>query len=257
MIYYPLSTLMLCGIRDIALISRPSDIPLFKALLGTGEDFGISITYLEQPEPKGLPEAYLIAEDFIDRRKSVLILGDNIFLGPGLGSVLEDRVNRKGSSIFAFPVMNASEYGVVEFDADGKVQSIEEKPVNPKSNYAIPGIYFLDANASKYARDLKPSTRGELEIVDLLRMYISTGELNVDIFQRGIGWMDAGTVDSLYAATELVEVLQKRQGLRFSVPEEISWRNGWISNTELAQQATKYRATDYGIYLDSLLATEK
>jgi glucose-1-phosphate thymidylyltransferase len=258
MIFYPLSTLMMAGIRDIAIITRARDKELCSSLLGDGKNFGIKIRYLTQDKANGVPEAYVIAEEFISDRNVVLILGDNIFIGQGLGKTLEVSADFKGARIFAFPVVNPQDYGVVTIDHNSKkILALEEKPIDSKSNLAAPGLYFTDYQAIEFAKSLKPSPRGELKISHLLDCYLELGELEVSVFRRGIGWMDAGSIDSLYAANELVEVLQKRQGLRFACPEEIAWRNGWISNTELAQQATKYRATDYGIYLDSLLATEK
>ncbi len=253
MIYYPLSTLMLCGIREIALVTNPEDVPLFKKLFGNGSQIGIEITYFVQNEPNGLPEAFTITEDFLDGSKSVLILGDNLLIGQGLGTTLENHIDQPGASILAFPVNNPEDYGVVEFDQDGKVVSLEEKPVKPKSNYAVPGIYFMDENAPEYARRLKPSSRGELEITDLLRTYLDMNELSVTAIRRGTGWMDAGTTESLYAASELVRVLQARQGYRFNVPEEIAFNKGWISQTEISKFAKNYKNTSYGKYLETLV----
>lgn len=252
MIYYPLSTLMLCGIREIALITNPEDISLFRRLLGDGSQLGIEITYFEQEKPNGLPEAFTITQEYLKGSKSVLILGDNLLIGQGLGMTLESHVGKEGASILAFPVNNPEEYGVVEFDKNGKVISLEEKPKNPKSNFAVPGIYFMDENASKYARDLKPSQRGELEITDLLRMYLELNQLSVTTIRRGTGWMDAGTTESLYAASELVRVLQNRQGYRFNVPEELAFNRGWIDRSQLEKLAQLYKNTSYGSYLLSL-----
>lgn len=252
MIYYPLSTLMLCGIREIALITNPEDISLFRRLLGDGSQLGIEITYFEQEKPNGLPEAFTITQEYLKGSKSVLILGDNLLIGQGLGMTLESHVGKEGASILAFPVNNPEEYGVVEFDKKGKVISLEEKPKNPKSNFAVPGIYFMDENASKYARDLKPSQRGELEITDLLRVYLELNQLSVTTIRRGTGWMDAGTTESLYAAGELVRVLQNRQGYRFNVPEELAFNRGWIDSTQLEKLAQLYKNTSYGSYLSSL-----
>lgn len=252
MIFYPLSTLMMCGIREIALITNPEDVDIFKKLLGDGSQIGISITYLVQEKPNGLPEAFTIAKDFLDGSKSVLILGDNLLVGQGLGTTLESHLERDGASILAFPVNNPSEYGVVEFDQNGKVISLEEKPLNPKSHFAVPGIYFFDERAAEFASKLLPSRRGELEITDLLRMYLDNGQLHVTTVRRGTGWMDAGTTESLYAASELVRVLQNRQGYRFNVPEEIALNQGWIDKLAVAEIAENYSGTAYGNYLAEL-----
>ena len=253
MIFYPLSTLMMCGIREIALITNPEDVDIFKKLLGDGSQIGISITYLIQNKPNGLPEAFTIAKDFLDGAKSVLMLGDNLLIGQGLGTTLESHLEWDGASILAFPVNNPSEYGVVEFDDDGKVISLEEKPLIPKSHFAVPGIYFFDEHAPELANKLVPSARGELEITDLLRLYLDNGRLHVITVRRGTGWMDAGTTESLYAASELVRVLQTRQGFRFNVPEEIAFNQGWISSNELQKNAVKFRNTGYGKYLLEVL----
>ena len=252
MIYYPLSTLMLCGIRQIALITNPEDTSTFKKLLGDGSQLGIEITYFQQDNPNGLPEAFTITESYLEGSKSVLILGDNLLIGQGLGRTLESHIGQSGASILAFPVNNPEEYGVVEFDVFGNVTSLEEKPKSPKSNFAVPGIYFMDENASKYASTLKPSKRGELEITDLLRTYLELNLLKVTTISRGTGWMDAGTTESLYAASELVRVLQNRQGFRFNVPEEIAFNRGWIDRKQLSKIADLYKNTSYGKYLESL-----
>ena len=252
MIYYPLSTLMLCGIREIALITNPEDISVFKKLLGDGSQLGIEITYFNQENPNGLPEAFTITGEYLNGSKSVLILGDNLLIGQGLGRTLETHIGQSGASILALPVNNPEEYGVVEFDQSGKVISLEEKPKNPKSNFAVPGIYFMDENAPKYAANLKPSSRGELEITDLLRIYLELSQLTVTTISRGTGWMDAGTTETLYAASELVRVLQKRQGYRFNVPEEIAFNRGWIDKNQISNLATLYKNTSYGSYLASL-----
>lgn len=252
MIYYPLSTLMLCGIREIALITNPEDISVFKKLLGDGSQLGIEITYFNQENPNGLPEAFTITGEYLNGSKSVLILGDNLLIGQGLGRTLETHIGQSGASILALPVNNPEEYGVVEFDQSGKVISLEEKPKNPKSNFAVPGIYFMDENAPKYAANLKPSSRGELEITDLLRIYLELSQLTVTTISRGTGWMDAGTTETLYAASELVRVLQNRQGYRFNVPEEIAFNRGWIDKNQISNLATLYKNTSYGSYLASL-----
>ena len=252
MIFYPLSTLMLCGIREIALVTNPEDVNIFQRLLGDGSQLGIEITYFIQDNPNGLPEAFTITKKYLEGHKSVLILGDNLLIGQGLGTTLETHLDGEGASILAFPVNNPQEYGVVEFDETGKVISLEEKPTNPKSHFAVPGIYFMDENASEYAGQLKPSSRGELEITDLLRKYLEANLLSVTTVRRGTGWMDAGTTESLYAASELVRVLQNRQGYRFNVPEEIAFNKGWISKSQLESIASRYANTSYGAYLSTL-----
>jgi glucose-1-phosphate thymidylyltransferase len=253
MIYYSLSTLMMCGIRQIAIVTNPEDIDTFKKLLGDGTDLGLELKYYVQENPNGLPEAFTITEDFISGCNSVLMLGDNLLIGQGLGTTLETHLNRPGASILAFPVTNPQEYGVVEFDSLGKVVSIEEKPTHPRSHFAIPGIYFMDERAPQFSKSLTKSSRGELEITDLLRCYLAEGQLSVTSIKRGTGWMDAGTTESLYSAGELVRVLQNRQGYRFNVPEEIAFNLGWISGDELRKTASKYRNTSYGKYLESLI----
>jgi glucose-1-phosphate thymidylyltransferase len=253
MIYYPLSTLMMCGIREIAIVTNPEDIDSFKKLLGDGTNFGLDLKFFVQDNPNGLPEAFTITEKFTDGCKSVLMLGDNLLIGQGLGTTLETHLDRQGASILAFPVTNPQEYGVVEFDTSGRVVSIEEKPSIPKSQYAIPGIYFMDERAASFAKSLTPSARGELEITDLLKCYLAENELTVTSIKRGTGWMDAGTTESLYSASELVRVLQNRQGYRFNVPEEIAFNRGWITANQLKEISLKYRNTSYGTYLESLL----
>jgi len=253
MIYYPLSTLMLCGIREIALVTNPEDVDVFQRLLGDGSQIGIRISYFEQENPNGLPEAYTITEDYLAGSKSVLMLGDNLLIGQGLGTTLESHIGNPGASILAFPVNNPSEYGVVEFNQEGKVVSLEEKPQKPKSNFAVPGIYFMDEKAPALARKLRPSKRGELEITDLLREYLEVNMLRVSTIRRGTGWMDAGTTESLYSASELVRVLQNRQGFRFNVPEEIAYNRGWIEKNQLRSIARNYENTSYGAYLLSLI----
>jgi glucose-1-phosphate thymidylyltransferase len=253
MIYYPLSTIMMCGIREIAIVTNPEDVYIFKKLLGNGSDLGLELEYFVQEKPNGLPEAFTITEEFTDGCRSVLMLGDNLLIGQGLGTTLETHLNKPGASILAFPVTNPQEYGVVEFDSNGKVVSIEEKPQIPKSHYAIPGIYFMDERAPHFSRSLTPSSRGELEITDLLRCYLSEDQLSVTTIKRGTGWMDAGTTESLYSASELVRVLQNRQGFRFNVPEEIAFNRGWISADDLLRLASRYSMTSYGEYLKTLI----
>lgn len=252
MVFYPLSTLMLCGIREIALVTNPDEVENFKSLLGDGSQLGIQIRYFEQENPNGLPEAFTITKDFLAGGKSVLILGDNLLIGQGLGRTLETHLEKSGASILAFPVKNPRDYGVVEFDEVGQVISLEEKPENPKSHFAVPGIYFMDEKAPELANDLTPSPRGELEITDLLRKYLEAGTLTVTNVSRGTGWMDAGTTESLYAASELVRVLQNRQGFRFNVPEEIAYNKGWISREQLLFNAKRFKNSEYGAYLFSL-----
>ncbi len=253
MIYYPLSTLMLSGLQEIAIITNPWDVEVFQKLLGDGSQFGIQLTYLSQQNPNGLPEAFLIAEEFLDGSSSVLALGDNLLIGQGFGRILRGNLGKEGASVFAFPVKNPSDYGVVEFDQNGKVISLEEKPLKPKSRYAIPGLYFMDAQASDLSRQLKPSSRGELEIVDLLEKYHELGILHVTSLERGTGWLDTGTTDSLFAAAELVRVLQERQGYRISMPEEIALNNGWIDSSQLLKTAMKFKNSSYGNYLIEIL----
>jgi glucose-1-phosphate thymidylyltransferase len=254
MIFYPLSTLMMAGIRDIAIITRSIDLDLYKNLLGDGSSFGISITYLVQDKANGIPEGYVLAKKFVGDRDIALILGDNILIGQGLGKTLETSTEQTGARIFAFPVNNPQDYGVVTLNPEsGRILKLEEKPRNPQSNLAVPGVYFTDNRAIEIAESLTKSARGEFEISDVLNWYLEKDLLEVSTFRRGIGWMDAGSVQSLYEAGELVEVLQKRQGLRFACPEEIAWGNKWISDAQLRSQALKYPNTDYGKYLDSLL----
>lgn len=254
MIFYSLSTLMMTGIRRIAIVTRGSDIHLFHNLFGDGSKLGIEINYLSQDAPRGVPDGFLVAAKFIGNSSVTMILGDNIFIGQGLGETLKDISNVNGAHIFAFPVMNPQDYGVVNFDpGSGKIRSIVEKPKETESKMAIPGLYFTDNNILSYVQDLKPSSRGELEITDVLKRYLAESKLSVTTFRRGIGWMDAGTIESLYSANELVEILQRRQGLRFSCPEEIAWRNGWISDSQLNSLANDYLETSYGKYLKEIL----
>lgn len=254
MIFYPLSTLMMAGIRDIAIITRSIDFNLYKNLLGDGSGFGISLTYLVQDQANGIPEGYILAKKFIGNRDIVLILGDNILIGQGLGKTLETSAEGNGAHIFAFPVQNPQDYGVVTVNQEtGRILKLEEKPKNSQSNLAIPGVYFTDNQAIEISESLTKSERGELEIADVLNWYLERDQLKVSTFRRGIGWMDAGSVQALYDANELVQVLQKRQGLRFACPEEIAWRNKWISDQQIVSQSQKYPNTEYGKYLVSLL----
>lgn len=250
MIYYPLSTLMLAGIREILVISTPHDLPNFKRLLGDGSQFGISLSYAEQPSPDGLAQAFIIGEDFIGDDDCAMILGDNIFYGHNLTALLKEAAQNKGrATIFGYYVDDPERFGVVEFDKDGRVISIEEKPKNPKSNYAVTGLYFYDNNVVKYAKTLKPSARGELEITDLNKIYLEMGKLDVKILGRGYAWLDAGTVESLLEASEFVRIIQKRQGIVISALEEIAYINGWISKEELLAAAEKYGKSPYGAHL--------
>ena len=254
MIYYPLSTLMMSGIRDIAIITRKDDRAAYERLLGSGRQIGISLTYLEQEEPKGIPQAYQISSEFIGNRNVGLILGDNIFLGQGMGNLLKKASQTLHAEIFAFPVKNPEDYGVVVLDeATNKIIKIVEKPKIRQSNLAIPGLYFTNSDVVNRSINLKTSSRGEFEITDVLNSYLSEDKLEIEIFRRGIGWMDAGSVESLYSAGELIRVLQERQGLRFGSPEEIAWRNKWISSEELLASTSKYGDTSYGVYLNSIL----
>ena len=250
MIYYPLTTLMLAGIRNIAVITRGQDKSKFEELLGTGEQLGISIEYLVQDSASGIPEGLILAEEFISESQVCLILGDNILIGQGLGRTLSRFINLTGAQIFAFPVSNPEEYGVVEIsDMDGTPIRITEKPSNPKSNLAIPGIYFLDQTSVIKAKSLKKSPRGELEITDLLKMYLSDNSLKIEILQRGTGWMDAGTIQNLYGAAEMIKVIQERQGLRIGMPEEVALNNGWITHQQVIEITKGMSHTDYSKYL--------
>lgn len=253
MIYYPLSILMLAGIREILIISTPYDMPNFKKLLGDGSDYGINISYREQPSPDGLAQAFLIGETFIDGDSCAMILGDNIFYGSGLVAHLRNAASRtKGATIFGYYVEDPERFGIVEFDENGKAVTLEEKPSNPRSNYAVTGLYFYDSSVCEYAKSLRPSARGELEITDLNRIYLEKGILNVVTLGRGYAWLDAGTVDSLVEAAEFVRVIEKRQGIKIAALEEIAWRNGWISTEKLYEAAKKYGKSAYGEHLKTV-----
>jgi glucose-1-phosphate thymidylyltransferase len=254
MIYYPLSVLMLAGIKDILIISTPRDLPIFKELLGTGEDFGVNFSYKIQEHPNGLAEAFLIGEDFIGNDACALILGDNIFYGNGLtGMVREAASITKGATIFGYPVKNPKEFGVVEFDEKGKAISLEEKPKNPKSNFVIPGLYFYDNTVVEKAKKVKPSARGELEITTLNKMYLKEGTLNVINLGRGMAWLDTGTHDGLLDAANFVATIQKRQGVMIACPEEIAYNNGWIPKEKVEELAKPLMKTHYGKYLMELI----
>ncbi len=253
MIYYPLSTLMLAGIRDILIITTPADQEQFKRLLGDGSRFGINLEYKVQPSPDGLAQAFILGADFIGNDPVALVLGDNIFYGPGLGTQLATYEQKDGATVFAYRVADPRAYGVVEFDEDFNALSIEEKPENPKSDYAIPGLYFYDSKVVEYARQIKPSPRGELEITDLNRVYLEQGKLKVEVLPRGTAWLDTGTFDSLADATNFIRTVQSRQGLSVGCPEEIAWRHGWLSDEQLREIATPLVKSGYGSYLLGLL----
>lgn len=253
MIYYPLSTLMLAGIREILIISTPHDIDGFKKLLGDGSQIGCRFEYAVQPSPDGLAQAFIIGEKFIGNDKVALILGDNIFFSAGLSSLLQENNDPNGGVVFAYHVSDPERYGVVEFDANMKALSIEEKPQQPKSNYAVPGLYFYDNSVVEIAKNIKPSPRGELEITDVNKVYLEAGKLKVGILQRGTAWLDTGTFDSLMQAGQFVHVIEERQGLKVGCIEEIAYHLGFINKEELEREAKKYLKSGYGKYLMSLL----
>jgi glucose-1-phosphate thymidylyltransferase len=253
MIYYPISTLMLAGIREILVITTPHEQDQFIKLLGDGAQWGVSISFATQPKPEGLAQALLIGEAFIGDEPVALILGDNIFFGPGMGTSLSRTQHRPGATIFAYEVENPSAFGVVEFDPNGKAISIEEKPVKPKSKYIVPGLYFYDSSAPELARSLKPSSRGELEITDLHMLYLERGDLHVEILERSQTWLDTGTIDSMHEAAVIVFDIEKKLGKKINVPEEIAWRLGLITEQQLRTQADKYLKSGYGDYLHRLL----
>ncbi len=255
MIYYPLSVLMLAGVREVLIITTPADGPAFHQLLGDGSQWGMTIAYAVQPEPKGLAQAYHIGADFIGDRPSVLILGDNIFYGHGLPELLQRADGRDhGATVFGYYVKDPTAYGVVSFGADGRARTIEEKPAAPKSNYAVTGLYFYDGKAVDYAREVRPSARGELEITDLNRLYLEAGNLNVELMGRGFAWLDTGTHASLLDAALYVRIVEERQGLKICCPEEIAWRQGFIDAEQLARIAEPLRKSGYGEYLLDQLA---
>jgi len=254
MIYYPLSSLMLAGIRDILLISTPRDTPLFQHLLGNGQEMGVRIQYRVQDKPEGIAQAFLIAADWIDDEPVALALGDNIFYGHGFpDSIRRAATLESGATVIAYHVHDPERYGVVDFDDEGKIRSIEEKPSHPKSNYAVTGLYFYDEQVVEITRNLTPSKRGELEITDVNLAYLERGELNVELLGRGIAWLDTGTHEALLQAANFIQAVQERQGLRVSCPEEIGWRNGWITSEQLLQRADTMKKNAYGEYLRQIV----
>lgn len=253
MVYYPLSTLMLAGIRDILVITTPHDAASFERLLGDGSQFGVNITFAQQPSPDGLAQAFTIGADFIGDDKVALVLGDNLLYGPGLGSQLKRYADVDGGAVFAYWVSNPRAYGVVEFDGDGRAVSLEEKPAEPKSNYAVPGLYFYDNDVVEIARSLKPSARGELEITDVNRAYLERGKLRVEVLPRGTAWLDTGTFDDMTDAADYVRTIERRTGLKIGAPEEIGWRQGFLSDEELRERAQKLVKSGYGSYLLEVL----
>lgn len=258
LIYYPLSVLMLAGIRDVLVISTPHDLPRFKGLLGSGEDFGMQFSYAEQAKPEGISQAFLIGEDFIGQDPVTLVLGDNIFYGEGLSRKLQAVAKKdKGATVFAYSVRDPERYGVVEMDRDNRALSLEEKPKEPKSNLAVTGLYFYDGQVVEYAKSLKPSARGELEITDLNLIYMRQRELDVTVLGRGNAWLDTGTHDSLLDAANFVATIERRQGEKVACPEEIAWRNNWIDNAQLERLATPLAKSEYGRYLLHIMQTER
>ncbi len=254
MFFHPLSTLLLAQIRTIIMIVRPSDLDQYKSFFQDGSSLGVEIIYKVQNNPIGIPDAYTLTRLEVEQKNSLLVLGDNILLGQGMASQLSVPDDFQGARIFGFPVNNPSEYGVIDYDYDSqKIRRIIEKPQTFVSNLAIPGIYFMDSTVFDRVSELAPSERGELEIVDLLNLYLSDSNLEVEIFQRGVGWLDAGTVDSLFLASETIKVLQERQGLMFANPDEIAWRNGWIDDSQLVKNASKWGSTKYSEYLKAML----
>lgn len=256
MIYYPLSTLMLAGINEILIITTPEDQAAFKKLLGDGSDIGCRFEYIVQPRPEGLAQAFILGDEFIGNDSVALVLGDNIFYGSGMGTLLTNKVNPDGAVVFAYQVHDPERYGVVEFDKNNKVLSIEEKPKEPKSHFAVPGLYFYDNEVVPISKAIKPSPRGELEITDVNKVYLEKGKLEVGVLDRGTAWLDTGTFDSLQEAGQFIEVIEKRQGLKIGCIEEIAYRKGFINKAQLENLAEKYRKSGYGAYL-SMIAQEK
>ena len=254
MVYYPLATLMQAGIREILIISTPQETHRFEDLLGNGENFGVSISYKEQPSPDGLAQAFILAEAFLDGAPAALVLGDNMFYGHDLTKSLQNaNAQETGGTVFGYHVSNPRSYGVVEFDTNGTAISIEEKPAEPKSNYAVPGLYFFDSRVVEFAKNVKPSARGELEITDVIDQYLQAGELKVEIMGRGTAWLDTGTHDDLLAAAQFIATIDKRQGLKVNCPEEVAYRNGWLSEEKLREIAQPLRKSGYGEYLINLI----
>ena len=256
MIYYPISVLMLAGIREILIISTPTDLPHFKKLLGTGEQFGLKFDYVEQPSPDGLAQAFILGEKFIGKDSAALVLGDNIFYGPGFSAMLKKAVKtaeEKGeATVFGYPVKDPERFGVVSFDTNGKVTTIEEKPKEPKSNYAVTGLYFYDNSVVEYAKNLKPSARGELEITDLNRIYLEKGKLNVELLGRGFAWLDTGTHRSLLQAGQYVQTIEENQGIKIACLEEVAYRMGFLSKEQIIETADKFKKNEYYSYVRSL-----
>ena len=257
MIYYPLSTLIFAGIRDVLVITTPHDRGAFQRLLGNGSQFGISISYAEQPSPDGLAQAFVIGADFIGSEKVALVLGDNIFYGPGLGTQLRRFADVEGGAVFAYWVAEPSAYGVVEFDAEGRAISLEEKPAHPRSNYAVPGLYFYDNDVIEVASQLRPSARGEYEITDVNRHYLEVGKLQVGVLPRGTAWLDTGTFESMNDACNFVRTIEARQGLKIGAPEEAAWRQGFLSDDELEQRAHALLKSGYGTYLADIVRRQR
>jgi glucose-1-phosphate thymidylyltransferase len=257
MIYYPLSTLIFAGIRDVLVITTPHDRGAFQRLLGNGSQFGISISYAEQPSPDGLAQAFVIGADFIGSEKVALVLGDNIFYGPGLGTQLRRFADVEGGAVFAYWVAEPSAYGVVEFDAEGRAISLEEKPAHPRSNYAVPGLYFYDNDVIEVASQLRPSARGEYEITDVNRQYLEAGKLQVGVLPRGTAWLDTGTFESMNDACNFVRTIEARQGLKIGAPEEAAWRQGFLSDDELEQRAHALLKSGYGTYLADIVRRQR
>jgi glucose-1-phosphate thymidylyltransferase len=254
MIYYPLATLMQAGIREILIISTPTELPKFETLLGNGSNFGVEISYKVQPSPDGLAQAFILAEEFLDGSCAALVLGDNLFYGHDLVESLKSASNQdSGGTVFGYHVSNPTSYGVVEFDDNGLVLSIAEKPKQPKSNYAVPGLYFFDASVVEKAKKVQPSARGELEITDVIQQYLDSKSLSVEIMGRGTAWLDTGTHDDLLAAAQFIETIEKRQGLKVNCPEEVAFRNGWLTKEKLVEIAEPLKKSGYGMYLLNLI----